>query len=136
MSWSTPKTNWKNTDYFNRSDYNRIKNNLEFLKEQSLKVLNPCSMTDMGNDVTDPNHIWDPAEFNLLEENLKRILSTNQFDTYKPDSARIYTYDGSFLSYVELNRLESWIARLEDNLTQIMADRKRLSFTLGGGDFS
>ncbi|MGN8818541.1 hypothetical protein ACTNEN_09505 [Oribacterium sp. HCP28S3_H8] len=135
MAWSTPKTDWKSTDYFNRSDYNRIKNNLEFLQEQSLKVLNPCTIADMGNDVTDPNHIWDPAEFNLLEENLKRILSTNQFDSYQPGTARVYTYDGSFISYTELNRLESWIARLGDNLTQILTDRKRLSFILGGGGF-
>lgn len=34
MSWTTPKTNWKSTDFINVADYNRWKNNVEFLKDQ------------------------------------------------------------------------------------------------------
>ena len=33
MAWITPKTNWISTDRFNIADYNRIKNNLEYLHE-------------------------------------------------------------------------------------------------------
>ena len=31
MGWTTPKTNWTKTDFFNLSDYNRIKNNLPIM---------------------------------------------------------------------------------------------------------
>lgn len=31
MAWITPKTNWAKDDYFNASDYNRIKGNADFL---------------------------------------------------------------------------------------------------------
>lgn len=30
--WLTPKTDWKESDYFNIEDYNRIKNNIAYLK--------------------------------------------------------------------------------------------------------
>lgn len=33
MSWITPKTNWVKTDYINYTDYNRWKNNVEFIKD-------------------------------------------------------------------------------------------------------
>ena len=31
MAWVTPKTNWTEDDYFNASDYNRIKDNASLL---------------------------------------------------------------------------------------------------------
>lgn len=33
MAWIEPKTDWVATDYFNATDYNRIKNNIAHLKE-------------------------------------------------------------------------------------------------------
>ena len=31
IEWVEPKTNWSSNDRFNIADFNRIKNNLEFL---------------------------------------------------------------------------------------------------------
>lgn len=33
MAWITPKINWVSTDYINVVDYNRIKNNVEYIKD-------------------------------------------------------------------------------------------------------
>lgn len=34
MAWQTPKTNWKISDYFNYSDYNRIVGNMEIVRAE------------------------------------------------------------------------------------------------------
>ena len=36
--WQEPKTDWTVNDYFNYTDYNRIKNNIAYLREQALKL--------------------------------------------------------------------------------------------------
>ena len=46
MSWSAPKTDWNGEtvdgvytgDRFNAVDFNRIKNNLEYLRELAIKM--------------------------------------------------------------------------------------------------
>ena len=35
MAWINPKTDWTKNDRFNYSDYNRIKNNLNYLHEKT-----------------------------------------------------------------------------------------------------
>lgn len=47
MSWVTPKTNWVDGDYFNLSDYARIKGDIEYLQvfNHGSKVLEAVSIT-------------------------------------------------------------------------------------------
>lgn len=39
MPWTTPKTNWTDGDYFNISDWNRMRNNLLFLRQNKGAIL-------------------------------------------------------------------------------------------------
>lgn len=48
--WQEPKTDWLPTDYFNFEDYNRIKNNISYLREQALKLYINFPFTEMGSD--------------------------------------------------------------------------------------
>lgn len=38
VDWIKPKTNWVSTDRMNLEDYNRIKNNITYLKEKANEV--------------------------------------------------------------------------------------------------
>ena len=41
MSWTEPKTNWTENDFFNIKDYNRIKNNIAYLTEDVSNIVAP-----------------------------------------------------------------------------------------------
>lgn len=43
MAWQQPKTDWKESDYFNVEDYNRIKGNLNELHRMGPGILGGIS---------------------------------------------------------------------------------------------
>ena len=52
MAWIQPKTNWAVSDRFNISDYNRIKGNLDFLKDKAETLYMSFDTRDMGQEKT------------------------------------------------------------------------------------
>ena len=81
MAWETPKTNWQGYvdnngnyigDRFNAGDFNRIKNNLEYLKELAIKLYDSFSIVSLGADKTPADYFY-ADEINALEENLDTI---------------------------------------------------------------
>ena len=73
MAWINPKTDWTKNDRFNYSDYNRIKNNLNYLHEKTEQLVKPVDIGDMGEDITSYLIYWDVNVFNLFEKNLDAI---------------------------------------------------------------
>ena len=56
MAWQTPKTDWHGStnsegvytgDRFNASDFNRIKNNLTFLRDMAIKLYKEFSLVSL-----------------------------------------------------------------------------------------
>lgn len=56
MAWETPKTDWHGStnsegvytgDRFNASDFNRIKNNLTFLRDMAIKLYKEFSLVSL-----------------------------------------------------------------------------------------
>ena len=133
MSWITPKTNWKHIsdtegDFFMTDDYNRIKGNINYLRELSSKVFKTVSIADMGPDKEE--HEWPYAdEINKLSDNLEVIVA----NTYPIDIGQKVVYEdgGPFIDFEELNRIESACLRIYDNLNRIKAGKYRLSFRFG-----
>ena len=127
--WSDPKINWLPTDRFNIEDYNRIKNNLEYLHEKAIKLSIPFDIEDMGDDFLTYTPYWDVDKFNAFERNLDEI------------NRRIYTQDfgvsqtfypnGVFIQYDELNRIENAILSMKIILDNQAAGIRRLSFKFG-----
>ena len=80
MAWTTPKTDWSGAtvdgiyvgDRFNAVDFNRIKNNLEYLKELSTELYGEISIHSLGADRTASDYFY-ADEINHLEENLTTI---------------------------------------------------------------
>ena len=64
--WIEPKTNWVSTDYFNYSDYNRIKNNIAHLRDLSLSLYVNYQYKDMGVDKSGYSEFPYADEFNAI----------------------------------------------------------------------
>ena len=73
MAWQEPKINWKGEDSFNILDYNRIKNNLEYVWEQACVLWGAFRMEDMGEDMVSYEGIWNIEYFNAFEMNVDTI---------------------------------------------------------------
>lgn len=125
--FETPKTDWKAEDYFNIEDYNRIKNNLAYLKEYSLEIYNEYEIKDMGSDVTYSDLPY--AEMiNAIEDNLETIAK----NTVNVDigETRNYSDNDYFPNHEEIKRIESGILKIYNYLYGQYHGRNKLRFKL------
>lgn len=112
MSWINPKTSWSKSDYINASDYNRIKNNVEFIKEL-IQDEYDFPYEDMGEDKS-VNDYWYADEVNTICDNLDSMCEALGGDfSGKP----MYSDNGATPTYAELNLIEK---RTRDLYNQIM----------------
>lgn len=136
MAWEAPKTDWFGQmvdgvyvgDRFNATDFNRIKNNLSYLRELALKMYDEFTIHSLGEDRT-PVDFFYADEINKLEENLNTINSNTIKRSY--GVAPTYTDNGNTMTFTELNRLESAILDLYDRLTNQSEGRRTLQFNFG-----
>lgn len=109
MSWTTPKTNWVASDYFNATDYNRIKNNLAYLYDLAVSIYGSFDITPLGSDKSIGDFLI-ANDIDTLEVDLKAI-NENSVDQDYGDTQRYYAND-KMPDYAELNRIESATASL------------------------
>lgn len=127
-TWTTPKTNWKSTDYFNYWDFNRIKGNLAYLHEQVCLLCKDITIDNMGTDKGWTTLIY-ADDFNKFEKNLEKInLACYSFNI--GTTLRFYP-NGGFIKYDELNRIESASLRLYNQLTRHKQSLRKLPFKMG-----
>lgn len=142
MVWKTPKTDWHGSsdsegvytgDRFNAVDFNRIKNNLDYLRELAIKLYDEFSIASLGADRTPVDYFY-ADEINQLEENLKTVNENSLRRSY--GNAPTYVDNGNTMDFVELNRLEGAILDLYDRLTNELEGRRMLTWNFGmkGGD--
>ena len=142
MAWQTPKTDWHGAidsegnyigDRFNASDFNRIKNNLTYLRDLASRLYDEFSIVSLGEDRTPADYFY-ADEINQLEENLKTVNENSLRRSY--GNAPTYVDNGNTMDFVELNRLEGAILDLYDRLTNEMKGRRMLTWNFGmkGGD--
>lgn len=118
MSWTTPKTNWKVTvangvyigDYFGYTDYNRIKENIEYLAQMPEPSI---TIASMGNNKALGNLIF-PDEFNHFERNLDTIATAVGLE-YK--DYPVFYPNGNTPTFDDLNQIESFILTLYEVLS-------------------
>lgn len=136
MAWQTPKTDWSahydatgafTGDYVNVVDYNRIKNNLMYLIDLAYPILYvPNVEVSADKTVTD---FYYADEFNQIENGLQDLVDETNVYTY--GQRQTFTDNGVFISYDELNRIESAELDLHGKITDSVHGAKRLSFRLG-----
>ena len=136
MAWSTPKTDWNGEtvdgvyigDRFNAVDFNRIKNNLEYLRELAIKMYEEFSIQSLGSDRT-PKDFFYADEINALEDNLKTINNKSLKRSY--GNVPVYVDNGNTMDFKELNRLESAILDLYEKLTNEYEGRRMFTWNFG-----
>ena len=136
MAWSTPKTDWSGEfvdgvyvgDKFNAVDFNRIKNNLAYLRELAIKMYDEFDIHSLGDDRTPQDYFY-ADEINKLEENLVTINTNSLKRSY--GEAPIYVDNGNVMDFKELNRLESATFDLYDKLTNEHDGRRTLTWNFG-----
>ena len=136
MAWSTPKTDWNGEtvdgvyigDRFNAVDFNRIKNNLEYLRELAIKMYEEFSIQSLGSDRTQKDFFY-ADEINALEDNLKTINNNSLKRSY--GNVPVYVDNGNTMDFKELNRLESAILDLYEKLTNEYEGRRMFTWNFG-----
>ena len=133
--WIAPKTDWNADvdvngnyigDYFNASDYNRIKNNVEYIHGIAEKVYGTIPLTSMGEDKTLTDFIY-ADEMNLIEDNLNTI---SQMTIGEPFNEHGYEENGRMMTFYELNYLEGFIYYLCDKITNAFYGRHQMRFRM------
>ena len=137
MAWITPKTNWNGDtaadgtyigDRFNAVDFNRIKNNLDYLRELAIKLYDEFAINALGADRTPADYFY-ADEINQLEENLT-IINNNTLKRHY-GTAPTYVNNGRTMDFTELNRLESAILDRYDRLTNQSEGRRKFQWNFG-----
>lgn len=136
MAWITPKTDWYGEvvdgvyvgDRFNASDYNRIKNNLSYLRELAVQMYKEFSIHSIGADKTAKDFFY-ADEINKMEQNLNTINSNSLKRSYGVTPT--FTDNGNTMTFAELNRLEGAILDLYDRLTNESEGRRTLQWNFG-----
>ena len=136
MAWQTPKTDWYGKviegvyvgDRFNAVDYNRIKNNLIYLRDLAVTVYESFNIETVSNDKTTADFFY-ADEINAMERNLDTINNNTLKRNY---GTRVtFSANGNTPVYTELNRLESAILDLYDRLSNQSEGRRTLTFNFG-----
>ena len=128
-TWTTPKTDWTANDRSNITDFNRIKNNLQYLHDESEVIYGEYSISSMGSDISSYAGFWDVSKFNIIEQNLITINTHMNGDDI--GQALTFYTNGVFISYGELNRIEGVSARLKSIIDGWREAMATLPFRMG-----
>lgn len=137
MEWITPKTDWQarydesgslTGDYVNYYDYNRIKNNLVYVRNYAVSLFFRVPTITVGVD-KDVGDKYLPSEFNLIEQALETIAKKTTKRDY--GETQVFYGNGRFIGYEELNRLESATLDIYEYLLEVEKHYPRLPMVLG-----
>lgn len=140
MSWVSPKTDWVvhldengnyTGDYFEATDYQRIKGNLEYLFDLAESVGLAVDRVSIPN-ITSASFATIGA-INALERSLDSIL-LKCYDPGVPDR-KTWLANNSAPKAEDLNRIENSCLMLYNVLVAQANAQPRLPFTLGGVQF-
>ena len=146
MAWITPKTDWHSTydgageyveDFFNIEDYNRIKNNLMYLREIGGELFYPLPTITVGADKHLPvagspdfdNDNFFADEIMLIENGLEAL--DNAIGLFNHGQKKEYYENSAFIGYAELNRIEKAELELYNYITDSIAGKLHLAFRFG-----
>lgn len=122
------KNEWSYTDYFQHTDYNRIAGNINYLKDYLDTLFYGLTNTLTIEEKTAKSLIY-AREINAIET----ALETLNLETYKFDigETKEYMANTRTLNFEDLNRIESAIFMLAEQMTNHKENLSRLAFRLG-----
>ena len=131
--WQPPKTNWKENDFFNIEDYNRIKGNINEIWSQALLLWPDFAFEEMGSDKTYQDYGFYADEINRFEANIDHVCAGTY--PFKVGNRQTFYDNQPFIDWKELNRIEEACRLIYSNIQSRYYGRKTLTFTLNGGAF-
>ena len=146
MAWITPKTDWKAqyngageyvADFFNIEDYNRIKNNLVYIRNLATGLFYGVPTISVGVDKHYPianspdwnNDNFFADEINLIEDGLEKL--DNFIKLFNHGKKKTFYENGRFIDYTELNRIESAELELYTYIKDSIAGKMHLAIHFG-----
>ena len=135
--WQTPKTDWYGAvdangvysgDRFNAEDFNRIKNNLQCLRDLAVTIYDEFDIGSVGDDKTVQDYFY-ADEINQLEENLNTINTHTLNLSY--GTTPTYMENGNTMDFTELNRLESATLDLYEKIKNRIEGRRMFQWNFG-----
>lgn len=129
MSWTTPKTNWKKTDYENASDWNRQTGNVKHIADEVLPALGYTAVQETiptAHAETLPT----AGLINKLEGNLTAIGDSGITLPLGWEPSK--TWAGDNPDYTDANRWERNVQLMYEQYQRIAA-RWRVSGTIAAG---
>lgn len=141
MTWTNPRTNWAcrydetgryTGDYFNAEDYQRIKNNLEYLAALAAGLYTEAPVLPDIPTVTKAAFAK-ASTINALERSLD-ALAAHVYDPGIP-ARKTWSAGDAAPTADDLNRIEGAALSLYQSLTAQAENRPKLAFNLGGGTF-
>lgn len=128
-SWIAPKVNWVSTDRFGIKDFNRIRNNIIALQELIEPDFGVLELVSMGEELTEYTGRWQVEHFNAFERNLEIFNQYLPLDNF--GKSQSFYYNGMFIKYDELNRIENLLLRFMNYATKRKVGVRKLPFRLG-----
>ncbi len=131
--WIEPKTNWQDNDSFNLNpDYNRIRNNIYFVRDSATELYGTIDLADMKlYEITD---FPTPDLPNTLVNNINAIRDS----TFSPigwGNMRSYVATKPGWKAEDLNTIEGNLGILKAALAGQKNLLPQLAFALGGSEF-
>lgn len=129
MAWSEPKTDWQSDDFINAEDFNRIRNNIDYLRTESQKFypvfpFSTALAEEVGYSTYSYTELW-----NSLESCLQDIVDNTT--VMSVGSEKTFSVYNAYIDYNELNRLESACLIYYQMFIGQGNTIRRLAFTLG-----
>lgn len=140
MAWQTPKTDWAVRydssgqylgDYFEATDYQRIKGNLLYLKEIGERVFNSIPLPDIP-DITIASYGY-ASTIDALERSIDAIRDATVDLEISPTKKWIGNNPAPL--YTDLNRIEGTILKFYNVFLQTEEILLKLQFQMNGSDF-
>lgn len=127
MAWIEPKTDWNASDFFNITDYNRIKNNLLHLSGMAGNLYFDAEFD--GVILPDAVYTDRPSAYKLNQLELRLASIARVLGKDYGEGVTFYDF-GLSIGYTELNRIESATLEMYTQIKTQLADLPMLSFTL------
>lgn len=127
--WQQPKTDWREEDFFNIQDYNRIKNNLNEIRSQALVLWPDFEFEEMGADKNYQDYGFYADEINRIEANIDHICAGTF--PFTVGNRQVFYDNQPFVGWKELNRIESACEIMYQNILGRKNGMAKLRFTLG-----
>ena len=126
----TVKKDWNDDDYFNYTDFNRIKNNILEVYNLATLCYNNISRLEV-HDISDLTYasIYFSDIVNSLGSSLKKL--NEQTLNIAIGTTKTYSANGPCWKSAEINRIESNTEKLYSLLYSLAYGNRHLSFKLG-----